>query len=121
VQKYLEGKVGGALEGVSNAMLELVKSLQPSQLAEKVYTLYEKFRPEIPPGKNGWGLRHAGPGPHPQDGFGLTLSSVCLATASRVSMRRKLRGRVSAFNKGDLAKEIEPRQKGFTLLSKEVV
>jgi len=53
VQKYLEGKVGGALEGISNAMLELVKSLQPSQLAEKVYTLYEKFRPEIPPGKKG--------------------------------------------------------------------
>ena len=61
MQKYLEGKFGGALEGVSNAMLELAKSLQPSQMAEKVYTLYEKFRPEIPPRKKRvGGLRQAG-------------------------------------------------------------
>jgi hypothetical protein len=37
-------------------MLELAKSLPPSQLIEKGYGLYEKFRPEIPPGKKGWGL-----------------------------------------------------------------
>ena len=55
MQKYLEGKFGDALEDVSKAMLELAKSLPPSQLAEKAYTLYEKFRPEIPPGKKGWG------------------------------------------------------------------
>jgi hypothetical protein len=55
VKKYLEGKFGDALEDVSKAMLELAKSLPPSQLAEKAYTLYEKFRPEIPPGKMGWG------------------------------------------------------------------
>jgi hypothetical protein len=55
VQKYLEGKSGDALEDVLNAMLELVKFLPPSQLAEKAYGLYEKFRPEIPPGKRGWG------------------------------------------------------------------
>jgi hypothetical protein len=55
VQKYLGGKFGDALEDVSNAMLELAKSLPPSQLAEKAYTLYEKFRPEVPPGKKGWG------------------------------------------------------------------
>ena len=36
-------------------MLKLAKSLPPSQLAEKAYALYEKFRPEIPPGKKGWG------------------------------------------------------------------
>jgi len=39
VQKYLEGKFGDALEDVSNAMLELAKSLPPSQLAEKAYAL----------------------------------------------------------------------------------
>ena len=55
VQKYLEGKFGDALEDVSKAMLELAKSLPPPELAEKAYTLYEKFRPEIPPGKKGWG------------------------------------------------------------------
>ena len=55
VQKYLEGKFGDALKDVSKAMLGLAKSLPPSELAEKAYTLYEKFRPEIPPGKKGWG------------------------------------------------------------------
>ena len=37
-------------------MLELTKSLPPPQLVEKAYALYEKFRPEIPPGKKGWGI-----------------------------------------------------------------
>ena len=55
VQKYLESKFGDPLEDISTAMLELAKSLPPSQLAEKAYLLYEKFRPEIPPGKKGWG------------------------------------------------------------------
>jgi len=36
-------------------MEELARSLPPSELAEKAYALYEKFRPEIPPGKRGWG------------------------------------------------------------------
>jgi hypothetical protein len=53
VQKYLEGKFGDALEDVSKAMLQLAKSLPPSQLAEKAYGLYQKIRPEIPPGKGG--------------------------------------------------------------------
>jgi hypothetical protein len=51
VQKYLEGKFGGPPEDVSNAMLKLARALPPSELAEKAYGLYEKFRPEIPPGK----------------------------------------------------------------------
>jgi len=34
-------------------MLGLAKSLPPSQLAPKAYALYEKLRPEIPPGKKG--------------------------------------------------------------------
>ena len=55
VQRYLNSKFGDALEEVSNAMLELAKSFPPSQLAQKAYSLYEKFRPEIPPGKKGWG------------------------------------------------------------------
>jgi hypothetical protein len=55
VQKYLESKFGEALKDVSNAMRELAKSLPPPELAQKAYTLYEKFRPEIPAGKKGWG------------------------------------------------------------------
>jgi hypothetical protein len=55
VQKYLEGNFGDALEDVSNAMLELAKSLPPSQLTERAYGLYEKFRLDIPPGEKGVG------------------------------------------------------------------
>jgi hypothetical protein len=36
-------------------MFELARSLPPSELAEKGYALYEKFRSEVPPGKKGWG------------------------------------------------------------------
>jgi hypothetical protein len=55
VQKYLEGKFGDALQDVSDAMRKLANSLPSPQMAEKAYALYEKFRPEIPPGKKGWG------------------------------------------------------------------
>lgn len=55
VKRYLESKFGDALDEVYGAMKGLAKSLTPSELAEKAYHLYEKFRPEIPPGKRGWG------------------------------------------------------------------
>jgi len=55
VKRYLESKFGDALDEVDDAMKELTNSLPPSDLAEKAYTLYEKFRPEIPLGKRGWG------------------------------------------------------------------
>jgi hypothetical protein len=54
MQKYLEGKFGDGLEDASKAIQDLGRSLPPSQLAGKAYTLYEKFRPENPPGKKGW-------------------------------------------------------------------
>ena len=55
VNRYFGSKFGDALDEVYDAMKELAKSLTPSELAEKAYHLYEKFRPEIPPGKRGWG------------------------------------------------------------------
>ena len=55
VQKYLESKFGDALEDVSDTLRNLAKSFPPPLLAQKAYTLYENFRPEIPPGKKGWG------------------------------------------------------------------
>jgi hypothetical protein len=55
VERYLESKFGDALEDVFHAMLELAKSLPPSELAARGYALYEKFRPDIPPGKKRWG------------------------------------------------------------------
>ena len=59
VETYLESKFGDALDEVTEVMLELAKSLPPSELAEKAYALYEKFRPEIPPGKRVGCLRRA--------------------------------------------------------------
>jgi hypothetical protein len=48
VKTYLENKFGDALGEVYDAMKGLARSLTPSELAERAYTLYEKFRPEIP-------------------------------------------------------------------------
>ena len=55
MQKHLVTDFGDAPENVSNVLMGLSKSLLPPQLAEKAYSLYEEFRPEIPPGKKGWG------------------------------------------------------------------
>jgi hypothetical protein len=38
-------------------MLKLAKSYTPGQLESNAYDLYEKFRPEIPEGKKGWGAK----------------------------------------------------------------
>ena len=37
------------------ALTQLARSLSLSELALRGYELYEAFRPEIPPGKKGWG------------------------------------------------------------------
>jgi hypothetical protein len=55
VKRYLESKFGDAFDEVYDTMKGLAKSLTPSELAQKAYPLYEKFRPEIPSGKRGWG------------------------------------------------------------------
>jgi hypothetical protein len=55
VQRYLEQKFGEALEDVRKSMEELAQSYPPGELARRAYPLYEKFRPEIPEGKKGWG------------------------------------------------------------------
>jgi len=55
VERYLEGKFGEALGDAEEAMTQLARSLPLSELAVRGYALYEAFRPEIPPGKKGWG------------------------------------------------------------------
>jgi hypothetical protein len=55
VERYLEGKFGEALSDARAAMEELAGSYPPEQLAGRAYALYEKFRPEVPQGKKGWG------------------------------------------------------------------
>ncbi len=55
VERYLEDKFGDDLDRAEQAMQTLAKAYKLQELAEEAYTLYEKFRPEIPSGKKGWG------------------------------------------------------------------
>jgi hypothetical protein len=55
VERYLESKFGDALDEVGGAMTQLAKTLGPELLASEAFGLYERFRPQIPPGKRGWG------------------------------------------------------------------
>jgi len=57
VERYLAGKFGDDLEAVERAMEALADAYQPQEIAERAYSLYEKFRPKIPPGRKGWGAR----------------------------------------------------------------
>ena len=57
VRRYLEGKFGENLKAVRSAMNKLARAYRPAGLAEDAYPLYERFRPEIPAGKAGWGAR----------------------------------------------------------------
>ena len=57
VESYLEKKFGEELEDTRAAMEKLAKAYTPKQLEKKAYDLYEKFRPEIPEGKKGWGAK----------------------------------------------------------------
>ncbi len=59
VEKYLEGKFKDDLAAVREAMEELAAAFGPEELAEVAYGLYERFRPEIPKGKTGWGRKGA--------------------------------------------------------------
>ena len=55
VERYLGQKFGEALDDVRGAMRDLARSYPPAALAEKAYSMYEKFRPRIPEGTRGWG------------------------------------------------------------------
>ena len=57
VKSYLKGKFGDDLEPTTSDMQDLAQSLAPDELAERSYPLYEKFRPDIPPGQRGWGAK----------------------------------------------------------------
>jgi hypothetical protein len=57
VESYLEKKFGDDLEDARAAMEKLAKAYPAKQLEKKAYDLYEKFRPEIPEGKKGWGAK----------------------------------------------------------------
>lgn len=56
-ETYLKQKFKDDLDEARAAMEKLAKVLTPKQLETKAYDLYEKFRPEIPEGKKGWGAK----------------------------------------------------------------
>jgi hypothetical protein len=56
VEKYLAGKFGEELDAARSAMEELARAVAPEELSDSAFDLYEKFRPQIPPGKKGWGI-----------------------------------------------------------------
>jgi hypothetical protein len=55
VARYLAQKFRHELADVRAAMDALAKAYPPDQLAAHAYALYERFRPDIPEGKQGWG------------------------------------------------------------------
>ena len=57
VQAYLTSKFGQDLAAAQDAMAKLARAFDPDDLAERAYRLYERFRPEIPPGRKGWGAK----------------------------------------------------------------
>lgn len=57
VEKYLQQKFGDNLNDVRVSMEKLAKAFTTKQLESKTYALYEKFRPEIPEGAKGWGVK----------------------------------------------------------------
>lgn len=57
VRKYLQSKFGDDLGAVRAAMEALAGAYPPRELEEAAYALYERFRPQIEPGKGGWGQK----------------------------------------------------------------
>jgi hypothetical protein len=57
VETYLKQKFKDDYDAARNAMEKLAKAYTPKQLESKAYSLYEKFRPEIPEGTKGWGAK----------------------------------------------------------------
>ena len=57
VQRALERSFGDALPRVEQEMRRLAAAYSPDRLGATAWSLYERFRPEIPPGQRGWGAR----------------------------------------------------------------
>src|SRR3954453_8923067 len=57
VQRYLAKAFGDHLAEVRAAMEELAGRYEPAELNRIGFRLYEKFRPDVPPGAEGWGAK----------------------------------------------------------------
>ncbi len=57
VRTYLESTFGHDLGAVRDAMAQLAGAFEADELAAAASGLYERFRPEIPRGRRGWGAK----------------------------------------------------------------
>jgi len=57
VEKYLSGKLKDDLDDVREAMEALAGAFGADEIADTAYSLYERFRPQIPAGRSGWGRK----------------------------------------------------------------
>ena len=57
VERYLESKFGESLPEARKVLMELASALDPDELAQQGFSLYEQFRPQIPEGVSGWGAK----------------------------------------------------------------
>jgi hypothetical protein len=57
VERYLVKAFGDHLAEVRTAVEELAARYEPAELNRIGFQLYETFRPEIPPGNEGWGKK----------------------------------------------------------------
>lgn len=55
VRRYLASKFGDRLAEARAALRDLAAGFSVEELAEEAYSLYERFRPQVPKGKTGWG------------------------------------------------------------------
>jgi hypothetical protein len=54
---YVQKAFGAHLPAAEAAMRQLAGSLPPEELNRAGFRLYERFRPEVPPGAQGWGAK----------------------------------------------------------------
>ena len=59
VRRYLEQKFGDDLPRARETMAELAEAFAPDDLEAEALGLYERFRPDIPKGRRGWGAKGA--------------------------------------------------------------
>jgi hypothetical protein len=57
VERYLRARFGDDYDDARAAMTALAKRFPPRELAAQAYSLYERFRPEVPAGQRGWGAK----------------------------------------------------------------
>lgn len=57
VRSYVARAFGDRLDEVREAMEALAASLPPEELNRVGFRLYERFRPDVPPGTEGWGAK----------------------------------------------------------------